>query len=83
MAREFKNFKPKGKGKQDIEDVVKSYEGKSESELMGEIVNKYSEGIANGSMTRDELERFAAQASGYLTPEQQLKLKAIVDRLKS
>jgi hypothetical protein len=83
MAREFKNFKPKGKSKEEIEDVVKNYQGKSESELMGEIINKYSEGIQNGSLSREELDRFASNASQYLTPEQQKKLSSIVNKLKS
>jgi len=79
----FKKFKPEDVSQDDVEKVVKSHMGKSENELMGEILEKYTEGIKNGTMSKDELDKFANNAKNFLTPEQMQKLRTIINKLKS
>ncbi len=83
MAKEFKGYKPDSRNKKTVEDVVKSYENKSENELMGEIMQRYTEGVKNGTMSRDELDNFVKNAEKFLTPEQKQKLRMIINKLKN
>lgn len=83
MAREFKNYKVDEKRKKDVEDVISQYEGKSEDELMNEIINNYTESIANGTISKAELDKFIANAKNYLNQEQYAKLLSIANKLKN
>ncbi|MGI6700971.1 MAG: hypothetical protein ACOX3U_00655 [Christensenellales bacterium] len=86
MAREFKGFNGAGKdkvSKKNVEDVVSKYKGKSENELMSEILSRYAEGIKKGTISKEELDKFANNAKSYLTPEQMQKLRTILNKLKN
>lgn len=82
MARDFRSFKGKGDCKKNVEDVINTYQGKSENELMSEIIQRYTEGISNGTLSKEELDKFSKNAASYLSPEQMQKLNSILSKLK-
>lgn len=83
MGRDFKSFKGNPKCKKNVEDVLRQYDGKSEGELMGEIMTKYSEGVKNGTVSKEELDKFFNNAKAYLTKEQLNKMQTIINTLKN
>ena len=63
----------------DLMNQAKKYEGRSESDLLNELIANYKK----GTLSDQDLERFANQAGPMLNPEQRKKLKSIIDRLHS
>lgn len=63
----------------DLMNQAKKYEGKSESELLNELVSNYKK----GALSDEELEKFASQAGPMLNPAQRQKLQSIIRRIRS
>lgn len=57
---------------------AKKYEGKSETELMNELIARYK----RGALKDEDLGRFVRQAGPMLTPDQRQKLQSIIKRLR-
>lgn len=62
-----------------IMQQAKKYEGRSESDLMNELIANYR----RGALRDEDLDRFVKQAGPMLTPEQRQKLQSIIQRLRS
>lgn len=67
---------------QTIEKVLKQYEGKSQSELMGDISRLASQERKKGNLDNTKLDNFARSVSPMLTKEQQARLSSILGQLK-
>lgn len=96
--RELKNFTPTPKEKEvkkdsestngyesvpsGVEDMIKSREGKSEGELMEELLKSVKKSKEEGRYSQEEMERFKNTVTPLLTDEQRKKLDEILDKLK-
>lgn len=96
--RELKNFTPTPKEKEvkkdsestngyesvpsGVEDMIKSREGKSEGELMEELLKSVKQSKEEGRYSQEEMERFKNTVTPLLTDEQRKKLDEILDKLK-
>ncbi len=67
---------------QPIEEIVKKYEGRSESELMRELMESVASGKKDGSFTDEKLSEFMSKVSPMLNSEQKKRLAEITERLK-
>lgn len=65
-----------------IEQMAQQFAGKSEEELMSELVQRVSAQKKTGTLTDDQFDRFMKQASPMLNREQAAKMRAIIDKLK-
>lgn len=63
----------------DLMNQAKKHEGKSESELLNELVANYKK----GALSDEELDKFANQAGPMLNPAQRQKLQSIIRRIRS
>lgn len=81
-----KNSRNKNMNEEEIIDTVKKvtkqYEGKSQQELMGEILKQANQGKKDGSVNLNELEKMTHQIAPMLNSEQQKKLNEIMDMIK-
>ena len=59
--------------------TAESYAQKSDEELLSEIVKTARQGKANGSITNEELHRFASNVSPMLNDEQRARLQIVMD----
>ncbi len=89
MPRNIRNGNNNGNGffnneqmKNDFENAKNQYSGMNESELMGELSKKVSEGRKNGSFTDESLSEFVKNISPMLNAEQKSKLQSIINKLK-
>lgn len=73
------NREPSREQMDDLVNQAKKYEGKSESELINELVDNYKK----GALSDTELEKFANQAGPMLNPAQRQKLQSILRRIRS
>lgn len=64
-----------------IESMMNEYGGKSEGELMDELMRVTAQQKREGSFDADAMRRTASSLMPMLTPEQQRKLNAIMSRL--
>ena len=83
----MKNFKDYVKNKEsntgsDIQKTVESYSGKSESELLQEIMGLADKGKKDGSLTEESIKNFEETMSPLLNEEQKAKLKTILDSIR-
>lgn len=88
----FSDYKNGKKQKNDIkldkntEDLlrnfVRDYEGKSQSELLFEIIKVAEKNRAEGKLTDADLDNFATTLRPALNPSQQKELEKIISRLK-
>jgi len=69
-------------GAEEIEDIVKKYEGKSEDELFSELKDIATKGRKDGSFNDDILKEFYKNVAPMMDKEQKKKLDGIVDMLK-
>lgn len=63
-------------------DMIKEYEGMSESELMTKLLGSVQKGKQDGTFSEDMLNNFIKQASPMLNEEQRSKMTQIADMLK-
>ena len=96
--RELKNFTPTPKEKEvkkdsestngyesvpsGVEDMIKSREGKSEGELMEELLKSVKKSKEEGRYSQEEMERFKNTVTPLLTDEQRKKLDEILEKIK-
>lgn len=65
-----------------VEDIAKQYEGKSEEELMSDILKRASIGKQDGSIDFNELDKMTQKIVPMLNSEQQEKLDYIMNLIK-
>ncbi|NLC17061.1 MAG: hypothetical protein GX756_04200 [Clostridiales bacterium] len=65
------------------EEYLKKYGDKDESELMSELLSKVRKNKAQGALSDADLDNFANSVRGFLSPEQQKRMEAIIKTLKS
>ena len=66
-----------------LRDLFSRYEGKSEQEVLSEILFLAKQGKQNGTLTGEEIDRYAAVLSPMLGESQRKKLQKIVEKLKN
>ena len=86
MRRDFDasgDDSPKKTQEDVLRDFAKKYEGKSEAELIGDILKTATESRKNGTLTDEEIDRYVALLSPMLSDDQRKKLLYIAKKLKS
>ncbi|MGI6150624.1 MAG: hypothetical protein ACOYIR_01570 [Christensenellales bacterium] len=73
------NMEPSQEQVEGLMNQAKKYEGKSEAELLGELVSKYKQ----GALRDEDLDRFVNQSGPMLSPDQRQKLQSIIQRIRS
>lgn len=68
---------------QELKDAAKKYDGKNESELIGDIYARAREGKRNGTLTNEQIDAFYAQISPMLDHAKRKKLQKLVLQLKN
>ncbi|NLZ25429.1 MAG: hypothetical protein GX891_03110 [Clostridiales bacterium] len=76
------NCKSEEEAKRTMEEKLKQYSGKSESELMSELMRTANKMKAEGKFDAAELENLYQRASGLLTSEQLKRLRSLIDMIK-
>ncbi|MDR1094249.1 MAG: hypothetical protein LBL66_08900 [Clostridiales bacterium] len=80
---EYGDLPPEGKQEFDrLKQTASKYEGKSESELMGELFKKVAQGKKDGTFNAAEVERFAAQLGPMLNAEQRARLQSLIKMIQ-
>ncbi len=62
--------------------LSRRYEGKSTEELMQAIISQAEEGRKNGTLSDEDIDRFASTVTPLLNDKQRKMLKSVVSRLK-
>lgn len=65
-----------------VQNIANKYEGKSQQELMNEILQQTKKGKQDGSVNVSELENMAQKVAPMLNLEQQKKLVEIMELIK-
>lgn len=66
----------------EAEDIVASFRGKGEGDLMRAIYARALEGKRNGTLTNEQIDAFYAQFSPMLDGAKRKKLRKVVEELK-
>ncbi|MCL2752068.1 MAG: hypothetical protein FWE62_04855 [Firmicutes bacterium] len=74
------NFSGAGSGFS--EEKIRQYQGKSESELMSELIKNVQNSKRGGTFDPAALEAFYQNAGPSLTAEQRKKLRNLIDMIK-
>lgn len=88
--KDFSEFTPQDKketsGSGDINSqfmkFASGYEGKSADEVMSAILAEAEKGKKNGTLTDEDVDRFASAVSPFLTDKQRKMLNVIVKKIK-
>ncbi len=64
-----------------LSERMKMYEGKSESELTGELRRSVEQDKKDGTFTPEALEQFASKVTPMLNAEQREKLKGLMNMI--
>ena len=83
--KSFKSTRPQSNTQADHQDLKKtaeSYRGKSDEEMLSEIIKMANQGKANGTFSEEQLQRFTQSVSPMLTEEQKARLQKVSDLLK-
>ncbi|MBR2617359.1 MAG: hypothetical protein IKC56_03940 [Clostridia bacterium] len=88
MRKEFSKFQQKGKpqgGKEEemLSAFAKKYEGKSEGELIREIMAVAKENRKNGTLSDEEIDRYVSLLAPMLGEDKRKKLYAVSEKIKS
>ena len=75
-----KNLSPEAKDM--LDDFLRSYNGKSQAELMETIENLARSGKANGTLTDSDLDNFYNMISNFLGEKEREKLFEVKEKLK-
>lgn len=59
------------------------YNGRNESELVGEIFARAAEGKKNGTLTNEDIDAFYRQIAPLLDSGKRKKLQKLIERLKA
>ncbi len=65
-----------------LKNTAKKYEGKSEDELMGEILKQVAVGKSSGELKNSDIDEFYKKVSPMLNREQRKKLDSIINKIK-
>ncbi len=74
--------KPSKEAEEDIKRQLKKYEGKSQDELMDELLKSVEEGKANGTFSKEALSQFKSKVAPMLDEAQRKRLDEITDKLE-
>ncbi len=66
---------------EDVRNTAKAYEGKSEEELLTDILRMAKENKANGTLSAEQLKDFEARVSPLLNAEQKERLQKVLGML--
>ena len=66
---------------EDVRNAAQSYAGKSEDELLTEILRMGKENKANGTLSAEQLKDFEARVSPLLNAEQKERLRKVLGML--
>ena len=84
--RSFKNNRPtrtdNASSEEDIRETAKTYEGKSDDEMLAEILKMAKKGRTDGSFSEEKLNEFARNVSPMLNEEQRERLQKVVSMLR-
>ena len=88
MRKEFSKFqaeenKQRGREEDVLAAFAKKYEGKSESELIREIMSVAKESRKNGTLSDEEIDRYVALLTPMLGEDKRKKLIAVSEKIKS
>ncbi|GHV01826.1 hypothetical protein FACS1894211_12230 [Clostridia bacterium] len=79
----YEDLPPEGRQEYDrLKKTASKYEGKSESELMSELMKKVAQGKKDGSFSAAEIERFAGQLGPMLNAGQQARLQSLIKMIQ-
>ena len=85
---DFKSFKATRQqssvhtDQEDLKKTAESYRGKSDEEILSEILKMANQGKANGTFSEEQLQKFTQSVSPMLTEEQKKRLDAVSELLK-
>ena len=79
----YEDLPPEGKEEFDrIKQSAEKYGGKSESELMSELMKKVAQGKKDGSFSAAEIERLTGELAPMLTSSQRKRLNELIRMIK-
>lgn len=64
------------------QDMMNKYSGKSQEQLMQDLIKETAAQKANGTFSSESLEQFYSTASGMLNREQRKNMRKLIDQLK-
>lgn len=70
------------KKEKELRETAKRYEGKSEDELMGEILRQASLGKKTGKLSQQDIDNFYQNVYPMLSRDQRRKLDSIIKKIK-
>lgn len=85
---DFKSFKESHANSNDridrekIKKTAEAYRGKSDEELLAEIINMANRGKVDGTFSEEQLRRFTESVSPMLSEEQKQRLQTVSELLK-
>jgi len=62
--------------------TLNHYSGMNESQLMSELMSQVAKGRGEGTLNNSDLDKFVGQAQAFLSPEQNERMKSIIEGLK-
>lgn len=65
-----------------VNSLAKKFDGKSQNELLSAIYKEALKGKRNGTLTNDQIDKFASMLSPFLDDKKRGYLKKIVEELK-
>lgn len=65
-----------------VQEIAKDYEGKTEEELMSDILKRAAAGKKDGSIDFNELDNMTKKVAPMLNPEQKERLNYIMNMIK-
>ena len=89
--QDFRSFNKPNDGKKEtknssleslITSLVGKYNGKNENEILDAILKEAKKGRENGTLTNQDIDRFATMLSPFLDSKQREKLKEVCLKLK-
>lgn len=76
------NTEPDGDMAEDVKEKLKQYEGKSEEELMSDLLANVEAAKNEGTFSKEALEEFKSRVAPMLSEEQRRRLDEITGKLE-
>ena len=76
------NTEPDGDMAEDVKEKLKQYEGKSEEELMSDLLANVEAAKSEGTFSKEALEEFKSRVATMLSEEQRRRLDEITGKLE-
>ena len=70
-------------GTETLQDKINEYAGKSQDELMSELLSTANRMKGAGTLTARELDEFYDKVSGFLNEEQRARMRSLIEMLKA